>query len=129
MCIRDRIKRVCTKNGPKNQTYMLAELDPPESVTGWPWHSEDGMLNVDFINKLRECVTDMILHKTRATLDEVHHFVKVSGIDHSSELSKDHVKCIVDVLVNDNRVEPVPHGLAVASGPVCVVFVCCGLCG
>eukprot|EP00656_Telonema_subtile_P041774 TRINITY_DN4705_c0_g1_i1.p1 TRINITY_DN4705_c0_g1~~TRINITY_DN4705_c0_g1_i1.p1 ORF type:complete len:311 (-),score=66.50 TRINITY_DN4705_c0_g1_i1:44-976(-) len=111
------IKRVCTKNGPKNQTYMLAELDPPESVTGWPWHSEDGMLNVDFINKLRECVTDMILHKTRATLDEVHHFVKVSGIDHSSELSKDHVKCIVDVLVNDNRVEPVPHGLAVASGP------------
>eukprot|EP00658_Telonema_sp_P-2_P066972 TRINITY_DN5592_c0_g1_i2.p1 TRINITY_DN5592_c0_g1~~TRINITY_DN5592_c0_g1_i2.p1 ORF type:complete len:325 (-),score=107.02 TRINITY_DN5592_c0_g1_i2:370-1344(-) len=110
------IKRVCTKNGPKAQTYMLAELDPPESVTGWPWHAEDGMLNVDFINKLRECIIQLVAHKQRATLGDMHKHVTVSGIDHSAELSQQHVSCILEVLMNDNKVETVPSELATGSG-------------
>jgi len=108
------IKRVCTKTGPKNQHYMLANLEPPDDLTGWPWHTEDGRLNSEFIDKLRHCVHQVTRDKTRASLEEMHEYVKVSGIEHSSELTKDHVECITKVLQCDNLIETIPAGLTSA---------------
>lgn len=133
------IKEVCTKDGPKKKTFMLAELDPPASVTGWPWHDQDGVMNVLFIDKLHASIIDLVRRNRRATLNEMHAHIKAAGIEHSAELTKDHVRSIVDVLLNDNKIELMPSDLAseeafrparlhTESAGIGVMAVPCGVC-
>jgi len=59
------VKSVAFKN---RRMYMLYELEPDKALTGGPWYT-DQQLDVDFVNKLRECVPTCCHYCQHSTYD------------------------------------------------------------
>lgn len=96
------VKHVAQQN---RKVYMLYELEPSREITGGAWYTEHEY-DAEFINVLRDQCVKFIMHKKRATLDDVCDFVSASKLS-QVELGQEEVLQIVNTLVYDGKVDAI----------------------
>lgn len=113
------IKSVKAKNSTR-KVFMLFEIEPSLEITGGPWFSENE-LDSEFIEGLAMACHKFIVSRSipsitnvdcmfppsyanYATLEQIHTFVKVSGIT-TVDISISDMEFIVNTLVYDGKVE------------------------
>lgn len=126
------IKSVKTKNSTR-KVYMLYEVEPSMEITGGPWFSENE-LDTEFIEGLAMACYKFIVTRSMpgggnveaifppgysnyATLEQIHTFVKISGIT-NIDISQEDMEFIVNTLVYDGKVEKIFPGIRL-SGTSC----------
>ncbi|RPA84231.1 RNA polymerase Rpc34 [Ascobolus immersus RN42] len=117
------IKPIKSVKHPARKIYMLYHLQPSYEVSGGPWFTSSDM-DQAFIHTLLDTVEQYIAAKSNpkksdkfyppnyteyATVDAIHKFIKQNGIT-EVELQLSDIKSLVDILVYDQRVEPVGTG-------------------
>ncbi|KAI4351386.1 hypothetical protein L6164_005756 [Bauhinia variegata] len=99
------IKEVVNIQNKGRKHYMAAEFEPSKEITGGDWYSE-GILDVDFINIVKDQCLKHIFRQKVATFDGVSEWIRKSGI-FKAEITQQQIEEILRALVLDNEITEV----------------------
>lgn len=106
---RGLIKKVENRNQKNNPVWLLTSLEASTDITGGAWYT-DSRLDVEFIKQLREIALGFMRREGLITVQEVHKFMRDSGLV-QMELSVRDIQEIFDTLLYDGRIEVVADAL------------------
>eukprot|EP01062_Namystynia_karyoxenos_P066277 TRINITY_DN6023_c0_g1_i1.p1 TRINITY_DN6023_c0_g1~~TRINITY_DN6023_c0_g1_i1.p1 ORF type:complete len:376 (+),score=97.83 TRINITY_DN6023_c0_g1_i1:70-1128(+) len=100
------IKQVRSVAARRRSLFLLAELEPHESVSGGTWYNDEQEFDADFVQAVSDAVLSYIRDHQSVSLEAVerHVLLQPQLCQRERALPPDKVKEIVDILVWDGKV-------------------------